>query len=68
MPAGRVRARLPGLACSAGNADAVAAQFPGERRIAAGTAEQIATATSLVPVQIEISHREAVLSLPVLLP
>jgi putative CocE/NonD family hydrolase len=32
-----------------------------------GTAEQIATATTLVPVDIEISHREAVLSLPVLL-
>ena len=30
-----------------------------------GTAEQIATATSLVPVDIEISHRETVLSLPV---
>jgi len=33
-----------------------------------GTAEQIATATTLVPVDIEISHRETVLSLPVLLP
>lgn len=33
-----------------------------------GTAEQIATATSLVPVDIEINHRETVLSLPVLLP
>ena len=32
-----------------------------------GTSEQIATATSLVPVDIEISHRETVLSLPVLL-
>jgi len=32
-----------------------------------GTAEQIATATTLVPVDIEISHRETVLSLPVLL-
>ena len=32
-----------------------------------GTSEQIATATSLVPVDIEISHQEAVLSLPVLL-
>jgi uncharacterized protein len=31
-----------------------------------GTSEQIATATSLVPVDIEISHRETVLSLPVL--
>jgi uncharacterized protein len=31
-----------------------------------GTSEQIATATSLVPVDIEISHRQAVLSLPVL--
>ena len=30
-----------------------------------GTSEQIATATSLVPVDIEISHRETVLSLPV---
>jgi len=30
-----------------------------------GTAEQIATATALVPVDIEISHRQAVLSLPV---
>jgi hypothetical protein len=33
-----------------------------------GTAEQIATATSLVPVDIEINHRETVLSLPVLPP
>ena len=33
-----------------------------------GTAEQIATATSLVPVDIKINHRETVLSLPVLLP
>ena len=33
-----------------------------------GTAVQIATATSLVPVDIEISHRGTVLSLPVLLP
>jgi hypothetical protein len=32
-----------------------------------GTSEQIATAISVVPVDIEISHREAVLSLPVLL-
>jgi len=32
-----------------------------------GTFEQIATATSLVPVDIEISHCETVLSLPVLL-
>jgi hypothetical protein len=32
-----------------------------------GISEQIATATSLVPVDIEISHRETVLSLPVLL-
>jgi putative CocE/NonD family hydrolase len=31
-----------------------------------GTSEQIATATTLVPVDIEISHRETVLSLPVL--
>jgi uncharacterized protein len=31
-----------------------------------GTAEQIATATSLMPVDIQISHRQAVLSLPVL--
>ena len=31
-----------------------------------GTSEQIATATSLVPVGIEISHRKTVLSLPVL--
>ncbi len=31
-----------------------------------GTAEQISTATRLVPVDIEISHRETVLSLPVL--
>jgi len=31
-----------------------------------GTSEQIATATSLVPVDIEISHRKTVLSLPVL--
>jgi uncharacterized protein len=31
-----------------------------------GTAEQIATATSLVPVDIEISHNETVLSLPAL--
>jgi uncharacterized protein len=31
-----------------------------------GTAEQIATATSLAAVDIEISHRETVLSLPVL--
>jgi uncharacterized protein len=31
-----------------------------------GTAEPIATATSLVPVDIELSHRETVLSLPVL--
>ena len=31
-----------------------------------GTSEQIATAASLVPVDIEISHRETVLSLPVL--
>jgi hypothetical protein len=30
-----------------------------------GISEQIATATSLVPVDIEISHRGAVLSLPV---
>lgn len=30
-----------------------------------GTAEQIATATSLVPVDVEISHDSAVLSLPV---
>jgi uncharacterized protein len=33
-----------------------------------GTAEQIATATRLVPVDIEINHRETVLSLSVLLP
>jgi putative CocE/NonD family hydrolase len=33
-----------------------------------GTAEQIATATTLVPVDIEIDHSETVLSLPVLLP
>jgi putative CocE/NonD family hydrolase len=33
-----------------------------------GTAEQIATATALVPVDIEINHRQAVLSLPVLAP
>jgi len=33
-----------------------------------GTAEQIATAIALVPVDIEINHRRAVLSLPVLLP
>jgi hypothetical protein len=32
-----------------------------------GTSEQIATATSLVPVDIEISHHQTVLSLPVLL-
>jgi putative CocE/NonD family hydrolase len=32
-----------------------------------GTSEQIATATSLMPVDIQISHRETVLSLPVLL-
>jgi hypothetical protein len=31
-----------------------------------GASEQIATATSLVPVDVEISHRETVLSLPVL--
>jgi uncharacterized protein len=31
-----------------------------------GTSQQIATGTSLVPVDIEISHRETVLSLPVL--
>ena len=31
-----------------------------------GTAEQIATATTLLPVNIEINHRETVLSLPVL--
>lgn len=31
-----------------------------------GTAEQIATATTVVPVDIEISHRKTVLSLPVL--
>jgi hypothetical protein len=31
-----------------------------------GTAEQVATATSLAPVDIELSHRETVLSLPVL--
>ncbi len=31
-----------------------------------GTSQQIATATSLVPTDIEISHRETVLSLPVL--
>jgi uncharacterized protein len=33
-----------------------------------GAAEQIATATALVPVDIEINHRPAVLSLPVLVP
>ena len=33
-----------------------------------GTAEQIATATIVRPVDIEIDHRESVLSLPVLLP
>jgi uncharacterized protein len=32
-----------------------------------GTSEQIATATDLVPADIEISHRKAELSLPVLL-
>jgi len=32
-----------------------------------GTSEQIATGTSLMPVDIEISHRETVLSLPALL-
>jgi uncharacterized protein len=31
-----------------------------------GTEQQIATATSLVPVDIEVSHRETVLTLPVL--
>ena len=31
-----------------------------------GTAEQIATATTLLPVDIEINHRESVLSLPAL--
>ena len=33
-----------------------------------GTAEQIATATALLPVDIEINHCESLLSLPVLLP
>ena len=33
-----------------------------------GTAEQVPTSTSLVPVDIEIDHREAVLGLPVLRP
>ena len=33
-----------------------------------GTAEQIPAATSLVPVGIEINHRESVLALPTLLP
>ena len=33
-----------------------------------GTAEQIATATALLPVDIEIKHCESLLSLPVLLP
>jgi putative CocE/NonD family hydrolase len=33
-----------------------------------GTDQQIATATTLVPVEIEINHCESVLSLPVLLP